>query len=99
MDEKKRNLCAMIPAELHERVRAEQEALGLSLGAYMEAILKAHFDGKEKKGMDKSRTLAFQVSDELFARLKQYLTQHKVSQREFVVGLIEKALDEFENAE
>jgi len=99
MDEKKRNLCAMIPAELHERVRAEQEALGLTLGAYMEAILKAHFDGKEEKGMDKSRTLAFQVSDKLFARLKEYLAQHKISQREFVVGLIEKALDEAESAE
>ena len=49
--------------------------------------------------MDKSRTLAFQVSDELFARLKQHLAQHKTSQREFVVSLIEKALDEAEAAE
>ena len=38
MDEQKRNLCAMIPAGLHERVRAEQKALGLTLGAYMEAV-------------------------------------------------------------
>jgi len=88
----------MIPAGLHERVRAEQEALGLTLGAYMEAVLKAHFDGKEEKSMDKARTLAFQVSDKLFARLKEHLAQHKISLREFVVGLIEKALDEAESA-
>ncbi len=49
-----------------------------------------------------SRTLAFQVSEDLFQRLKQHLeretarTGRKLTQRQFILGLIEKALDESE---
>ena len=43
-----------------------------------------------------SRTLAFQVSEELFERLKAYLTANKLKQKEFVVGLIEKTLEQWE---
>ena len=47
-----------------------------------------------------SRTMAFQISEELFQRLKRYLdseserTGHKVSQKEFVLGLIQQSLDD-----
>lgn len=47
-----------------------------------------------------NRTLAFQVSEEFFQRVKDYLTKHpKLKQREFVVGLIEQELDRFETQE
>ena len=45
-----------------------------------------------------TKTLAFQIPEELFQRLKSHLdaqqqrTGRKVSQREFIVGLIEQAL-------
>ena len=42
-----------------------------------------------------TRTLAFQVPEELFGRVKKHLAQHPgLSQKEFVIGLITKALDE-----
>ena len=47
MDER-RNLCAMIPMELHTKVREEQESLGQTLSQYVEQILKEHFEGKDK---------------------------------------------------
>ena len=49
-----------------------------------------------------TRTLAFQISDELFQRIKAHLeretarTGKKLTQREFVLGLIEEALNEAE---
>lgn len=56
-----------------------------------------------------TRTLAFQVSDELFQRIKDYLARYeqvhhrRLSQKEFVISLIETELDEadeeFEAAE
>ena len=52
-----------------------------------------------------TKTLAFQISEELDQRIKNYLaaekerTGRKVSQREFVVGLIEQALNAYESAE
>ena len=55
--------------------------------------------------MAATKTLAFQISEELDLRIKQYLaaekerTGKKVSQREFIVGLIEQALDAYEAAD
>lgn len=43
--EAKKNLCAMIPAELHNRLRQEQEQLGLTLSAYVERLINEHFEG------------------------------------------------------
>lgn len=45
-----------------------------------------------------SRTMAFQIPEELFQRIKRHLeretarTGRKLTQREFVLGLIEEAL-------
>ena len=50
--------------------------------------------------MSKGRTLAFQVSEEFFQRIKDYLARYeevygrKLSQRQFVIELIEQALEE-----
>lgn len=97
--ERRKNLCAMIPEELHNRVRSEQEELALTLSQYVEKILKEHFE-KGEKAMEKgTRTLAFQVSEELFGRIKAHLAKTKMSQKNFVVGLIEQALAEAENRE
>lgn len=50
-----------------------------------------------------TKTLAIQVSEELLQRLKDYLdaehkrTGRKISQKEFIVGLIETALADAED--
>ena len=49
-----------------------------------------------------TRTMAFQIQEPLFQRIKAHLdretarTGHKLTQREFVLGLIEQALSEAE---
>ena len=49
-----------------------------------------------------TRTMAFQISEDLFQRIKTHLeretrrTGRKLTQREFVLGLIEEALNEAE---
>ena len=40
-----------------------------------------------------NRTLAFQVPEEMFDRIKDYLNRHHMTQRQFVLGLIEAELD------
>ncbi len=47
--------------------------------------------------MEKTRTMAFQVPEKTFNRLKAYLKRHRVKQRAFVVGLVEAALDKDES--
>ena len=101
--EEKKNLCAPIPLSLHQRLRAEQEQRGQTLADYITDILREHFEGG-KSIMTATKTLAFQIPEELDMRIKKYLasekerTGKKVSQREFIVGLIEQALDTYEAA-
>ena len=95
-----RNLCAQIPISLHAKVMEEKNTLGQALSEYITNILKEHFEGGNKTmAITATKTLAFQIPEELDLRIKNYLaaekerTGKKVSQREFVVGLIIQALD------
>lgn len=94
MDEKKKNLCAMIPESLHAKVRAEQEQMALTLSEYVEKIIREHFEGGNKAMANGTRTLALQISEELFMRIKEYLAKNSLTQKEFIIGLIETALAE-----
>ena len=78
----KKNLCAMIPADLHAKVIAEKEQLALStLGEYVELVLKEHFEGG-KTIMAATKTLAFQISEELDQRLKNFIAAEKEARPE-----------------
>lgn len=95
-----RNLCAQIPIDLHAKVMEEKNALGQALSEYITNILNEHFEGGNKTmAITATKTLAFQIPEELDQRIKNFLaaekerTGKKVSQREFVVGLIIQTLD------
>ena len=102
MADSKKNLCAMIPVELHDRVRAAQEQAGMTLSAYITELLTNYYEGGKEQMAEGMRTMAFQIPEEMFLRLKAHLdresvrTGKKVSQKEFVLGLIRQALDEAE---
>ena len=97
--EPQKNLCAQVPISLHTRVREEQEKSGQSLSAYITQLLTDYYS-KGEKSMDFMKTLAFQVPEELFNRIKDHLererqrTGKKLSQKDFIVGLIERELEE-----
>ena len=94
--EGKKNLCAMIPAELHAKIMVEKEQLELNtLAEYVERIFTEHFEGGQIS-MKAERTLAVQIPAGLFERLKDYLATHNLKQKQFLVQLIENALDETE---
>ncbi len=48
---------------------------------------------REEANMVKMRTLALQIPESLFQRIKEYLQRNNMSQKEFVLGLIENELD------
>ena len=101
--ETSKNLCALIPLALHNRVREEQEKSGQTLSAYITNVLTSYYEREENAmKINDKRTLAFQVSEELYQRIKDHLAREKertgrrLSQRDFVLGLIEQALEEAE---
>ena len=65
----------------------------------MERLLKDHFEKGEREMESGMRTLAFQVSEELFQRVKVHLKKTGQSQKDFVIGLIEEAIQTAENEE
>ena len=95
----KKNLCAMIPADLHARVRQEQERSGKTLSEYVEQLITDYYKMKEGTKMTGDmRTMAIQLPEELFERLKAYLKKNNLKQKQFIIGLIEDALEEDEES-
>ena len=43
--------------------------------------------------MEKMRTMAFQVPEDLFQKIKDYLNRNHMTQKDFVLGLITKEID------
>ena len=64
MAENQKNLCAMIPEDLHSRVRAAQEQAGVTLSAYITGLLTDYYEGGKEKMEKGMRTMAFQTLDE-----------------------------------
>ena len=96
----KKNLCAMIPADLHARVRQEQEQSGKTLSEFVEQLITDYYKMKEGTKMTGDmRTMAIQLPEELFERLKAYLKKNGIKQKQFIIGLIEDALEEDEAEE
>ena len=93
-----KNICGKIPVELHEKVRAEIEEKETSTQIFIRQVIEEHFNRLENKGeagMEK-RTLAVQVTEELFQRVKWAITKECVKQKDFIIRIIEKAVEEVE---
>ena len=72
---------------------AEKEEWELNtLAEYVERIFAEHFEGGNS--MKAERTLAVQIPAELFERLKEYLVAHNLKQKQFLIQLIESALED-----
>jgi len=96
--EEMKNLCGKIPVELHEKVRAEIEEKETSTQIFIRQVIEEHFnrlEGKGEESMEK-RTLAVQVTEELFQRVKWAVTKEGVKQKDFIIRIIEKAVEEVE---
>lgn len=101
-----KNLCAKIPLALYTQVNEAKVQAGQTTNEYITNLLTEYFEMKRNGGnatmTGNTRTMAFQIPEELFQRIKAHLEREsarlgrKFTQREFVLGLIEEALDEAE---
>ena len=92
-----KNICGKIPVELHEKLKLEVEELGISIPKYLEMVIEEHMTRKgEKANMADLRTVAVQVTEDLFSRLKAVLARNGMKQKGFLIGLIEDAIEKEE---
>ena len=95
-------LTVTLPDDLHQQIRLELERQGITTAQFIELAVHNFFE-QQKEGVHMAtRTMAFQVSEELLQRIKTFLARYeqiyhrKLSQKEFLVHLIERELDEAE---
>ena len=86
-----------IDADLHAEVKRYIEENGMTMGDFVALALQDELHPKnnirEDKNMGNMRTMAFQVPEELFQKIKDYLQRNNMTQKQFVIGLIENEIN------
>ena len=98
MADEKKGITVKIDADLHAEIKEYLERHeGMTMAEFITLAvddeLHPKIQQKEGNNMGNMRTMAFQVPEELFQRIKNYLHRNNMSQKEFVLGLIETELD------
>ena len=93
MAEEKKGITVKIDADLHAEIREFIEANGMTMADFVSKALYNELHPKiqpqEVKNMGPTRTMAFQMPEDMFQRLKDYLHRHGITQKEFVLGLVD----------
>lgn len=93
----KKGVTVKIDAELHAEVKRYIEQHEMTMGDFVALALQDELHPKlnikEDKNMGNMRTMAFQVPEELFQKIKDYLQRNNMTQKQFVIGLIENEIE------
>lgn len=95
---KRKGISAKIAEELYDEVKAYAESHEMTMSDFIERALRDElhpkFNEKEEITMEKTRTIAFQTSDEIFEKLNDYLHRHGLKKNKFFLDFITKVLEE-----
>ena len=93
----KKGITVKIDADLHAQVKQYIEENDITMAEFVSKALDDELHPKttikEEKYMGNMRTMAFQVPEDLFNQIKDYLERHNMTQKQFVLGLIQDELD------
>ncbi|WP_303825215.1 hypothetical protein [Ruminococcus flavefaciens] len=93
MADEKKGITVKIDAALHAEIRQFIEQNGMTMADFVSQALYNELHPKiqpqEVKNMGPTRTMAFQMPEDMFQRLKDYLHRHGITQKDFVLGLVE----------
>ena len=92
----KKGITVKIDADLHNQIREYLDAHEMTMAEFITLAadneLHPKYYSKEGNNMANTRTIAFQVPEDLFQRIKDYLQRNNMTQRQFLIGLIEEEL-------
>ena len=95
-DNEMKGITVKVDAQLHAQVKEYIEAHGMTMGEFVSKALDSELHPSQTRGGVNmaNRTIAFQVPEEMFDRIKDYLNRHPgLTQRQFMLGLIQAELD------
>lgn len=70
-------LTVTIPDDLHQKIREELERQGITTSQFIEQAVTTFFEKPKGVSNMATRTLAFQVSEELLQRIKTFLARYE----------------------
>ena len=95
--EAKKGITVKVDSGLHAEVTQYLGEHGMTMGEFVTLALTDELHPKiqvkEEKNMENKKTLAFQVPEDLFLRIKEYLQRNNMTQKGFIIRLIERVLD------
>lgn len=93
----KKGITVKVDEALHAEIRQYLENHNMTMTEFVTMALTNELHPKNQMKEDNSmanmRTMAFQVPEDLFQRIKGYLHCNNMTQKDFVIGLIEKELE------
>ena len=92
----KKGITVRIDADLHAEVSQYLKDHGMTMAEFVTQALDDELHPKFQKEdmkMENTRTIAFQVPEDLFQRLKDYLRRNEITQRQLLITLIEEELE------
>ncbi len=94
-DNEMKGITVKVDAQLHAQVKEYIETHGMTMGEFVSKALDSELHPPQMRGGVNmaNRTIAFQVPEDMFDRIKDYLNRHHMTQRQFMLGLIEAELD------
>ncbi len=92
----KKGITVKVDADHHAEISRYLQENGMTMTEFVTKALEDELHPKITEGekiMANTRTIAFQVSEDFYNRLKDYLQRNGVTQRQFLIDLIEDELD------
>jgi ribosomal protein S7 len=93
--EETRGITVKVAESLHSKAKQEAEENDLTMSQLIEKILRYYFEkGADKEMGTGKRTLAFQVSEEFFAEVQEYIKARGIKLKEFGISALRKAMED-----
>lgn len=94
----KKGITTKVDLELHAKAKqymADHENMNMEtfITNAIESYLRPKEQVQEIQKPEKQRTIAFQVSESVYQKLKDRLKREQVNQKDFMTGLLEKELE------
>ena len=96
MTSETKGITVKIDAKLHAQVREYVESHGMTMAEFVSQALDNELHPKyqmQEEYQMANRTIAFQVPEELYQRIKDYLSRNNMTQKQFFLGLVEAELE------
>ena len=95
-NENLKGITVKVDADLHAEVKQYIESQGITMAEFVAKALddELHPKFKNEEVQTDVRTIAFQVSEELYQKIKDYLKKNNLTQKDFMRELVERAIEQ-----